>query len=168
MEQEINSCANNEIRNATFSGKKSYPTFTKLIGVSKEGTIWFISRSCSGSNNDINLANFAENNLKSLLSAEEKIAADQGFKGLDQLSTLTHIQHPNSREEEIFNREFKRYRVVVEISINQIRKWKICYHKFHSKLLNLEYALQEHHFIVEIVAGLVNKFVMPIRKYSKI
>jgi hypothetical protein len=31
MEQEINSCANNEIRNATFSGKKSYPTFTKLI-----------------------------------------------------------------------------------------------------------------------------------------
>jgi len=87
---------------------------------------------------------------------------------LDQLSTLTHIQHPNSREEEIFNREFKRYRVVVEISINQIHKWKICYHKFHSKLLNFEYALQENHFIVEIVAGLVNKFVMPIKKYSKI
>lgn len=56
------------------------------------------------------------------------------------------IQHPNSREEEIFNREFKRYRVVVEISINQIHKWKICYHKFHSKLLNLEYALQEKPF----------------------
>ena len=95
MEQEINSCANNEIRNATFSGENFYPTFTKLIGVSKDGTIWFISRSYPGSNNDINLANFAENNLKSLLSAEEKISADQGFKGLNQLSILIHIQHPN-------------------------------------------------------------------------
>ena len=38
---------------------KNLTTFTKLIGVSKEGTIWFISRSYPDSNNDINLANFS-------------------------------------------------------------------------------------------------------------
>ena len=68
--------------------------------------------------------------------------------------------------EEKFNRNFKHYRCVVENSIAQIRKWKICSHKFYSKVLDLTKALKEHHFIVEIVAGLVNKYSMPLRRYN--
>lgn len=68
--------------------------------------------------------------------------------------------------EEKFNRKLKHYRCVVENSISHIRKWKICYHKFYSKVMDLNKVLEEHHFIVEIVAGLVNKFSMPIRTYN--
>ena len=31
---------------------------------------------------------------------------------------------------------------------------------------DLSKALEEHHFIIEIVAGLVNKYIMPIRNYD--
>lgn len=44
MEHEISTCSDEFIEKATFSGKKRYHTFTKLIAVTKEGYIWFISK----------------------------------------------------------------------------------------------------------------------------
>lgn len=165
MEHEINSCSDQYIQKSTYSGKKKYNTFTKLIAVTKEGFIWFISKSFPGSLNDINLCNFPSNKIYKSLSKDEKIAGDEGFKGLEQFSIYTQLDAQTPLEEK-FNRNFKHYRCVVENSISHIRKWKICYHKFYSKVMDLNKALEEHHFIVEIVAGLVNKFSMPIRNYN--
>ena len=168
MEHQIFSCSQKGIGSSTFSGKKGYNTFTMLIAVNKEGTIWFISNSYPGSDNDINLSNFKENHLCDYLTSEEKIAADQGFRNLENLSIYTHIQKPKNSREKEFNSQFKHYRCTVENAIGQLRKWKICCYRFYSKIFELNKALKEHHFLMEILAGLLNKFVMPLRKYTSI
>lgn len=165
MEHEINCSSDEYIKKVTFSGKKKYHTFTKLIAVTKEGYIWFVSKSFPGSNNDINLCNFPSNKIFKSLSEDEKIAGDDGFKGLEHFSIYTQID-AQTNEEEKFDKNFKHYRIVVENSIAQLRKWKIASHKFYSKMSDLSKALEEHHFIIEIVAGLVNKYIMPIRNYD--
>lgn len=134
--------------------------------MTKEGFIWFISRSYPGSINDINLCNFPSNQIYQYLSQEEKIAGDEGFKGLEHFSIMTQLDAKTPLEDK-FNRYFKHYRCVVENSIAHIRKWRICSHKFYSKILDLKKALEEHHFIVELIAGLVNKYSMPIRNYNE-
>ena len=63
MENEINLRSDEYIKKSTFSGKKKYNTFTKLIAVTKEGFIWFISRSYPGSINDIDLCNIPSANI---------------------------------------------------------------------------------------------------------
>jgi len=166
MEHCIYSCSDDLIRHSTFSAKKSSHTFTQLIGVNKEGQIWYISKSYPGSVSDFNLSEFPENQIYKKLTPQEKIAGDQGFRGLEDVSIYTHISSPKDKDERRFNSEFKHYRSVVENSISQIRKWKICSHKFSSKIKNLEEAMAQHTFLLQIIAGLVNLFVMPIRKYE--
>ena len=92
MGHEINLCSDEYIKKSTFSGKKKYNTFTKLIAVTKEGFIWFISKSYPGSINDINLCNFPSNQIYKYLSPDEKIAGDEGFKGLEHFSIMTQLQ----------------------------------------------------------------------------
>ena len=165
MEHQIYSCSKKFIENSTFSGKKGYNTFTMLIAVNKEGTIWFISQSYPGSNNDINLAYFKENHLCDYLTSEEKIAADQGFKNLETLSIYTHIQKPKNSREKEFNSRFKHYRCTVENSIAQNQEnGKFVVIRFYSKIVNLNKSLSEHRFLMEIVAGLNNKFVIAFKK----
>lgn len=164
MEHEVYSCSTRLVRDTVYSGKKSFPSFTQLIGVNQEGCIWFISGSYPGSNIDINLSQYYENRICDVLEKDEMIAADQGFRGLEDLKIFTHIAKAKTTAEKEFNKHFKHYRSVVENSIAQIRMWKICSYRFYTKLEpNLSKALLEHTFIVEIVAGLVNRFVMPIR-----
>ena len=98
MEHEISTCSDEFIEKATFSGKKRYHTFTKLIAVTKEGYIWFISKSFPGANNDINLCNFPSNQIFKCLSKNEKIAADEGFKGLEQFSIYTQLDAETDEE----------------------------------------------------------------------
>ena len=52
----------------------------------------------------------------------------------------------------------------MENSIAEIKKWKICEGKYFTKMTNLQNAKEDHHQIWSICAGLVNLFVMPIRK----
>ena len=85
------SCSNEYIsKNQHIVGKK-YNTFTKLLTVTKEGFIWFISKSFHSSLNDINLCNFPSNQIYKSLSNDEKIAGDEGFKGLEQFSIYTQL-----------------------------------------------------------------------------
>jgi hypothetical protein len=167
MEHAIYQSSDTLLKGTTFSGKKGYHTFTKLVGVNKEGKIWFLSKSFPGGISDSNLSQFEENQIYKQLEKEEKIAADLGFQGLEHLSILTNLSGKKTAEQKRFNRVFKHYRSVVENSITQIRNWKICSNKFDGKIKHLRQAREKHDFITRIVAKLVNKFVMPIRKYEE-
>jgi hypothetical protein len=164
MEQKIYSCSDKQISKASYSGKKSAHTFTKLIGVSREGNILFLSPSYIGSLSDSNLVNFPENWIYKYLEIHENIMGDLGFRGLEYLKIYT-------MKSEVFKgydieHDFKHFRVIVENVIGHIRKWKICKQEFQSKLKTLDKAREYHHFIFEIVAGLVNLFVCPLRNYD--
>lgn len=163
MEQKVISCSNKSIRNASFSGKKKFHTFTKLIGVSREGFVWFLSPSYLGSLNDINLCSFPENFIFRKLHPQEKIMGDLGFKGLEKLQIYT-MESNNYPEN--YEHDFMHFRSLVENVIGQIRKWKICKHDFQSKMVDLEKASNYHHFVFEIICGLTNLFVCPLRDYS--
>ena len=110
--------------------------------------------------------NLPENHIFKKLHKNEKIAGDLGFKGLESLSIYTHITGKKTSSQKRFNREFKHYWSVLENSISHLRKWKICSNRFDMKVKQLPKALEKHDFIIQIVAGLVNKFVMPLRIYD--
>jgi hypothetical protein len=74
MEHRVYQCTDKLLKDSTYSAKKCYHTFTQLIGVNKEGRIWFTSKSYPGSVSDTNLANFNENHIFRKLEANEKSA----------------------------------------------------------------------------------------------
>lgn len=157
LEQRITSSSDKEVSFHSFSGKKKYHSFTKLLGVNQFGKIWFISRSYLGSLNDLNLASFPENFIFNKLTKKEKIMGDNGFRGLKNLNIYTEF------EDEKLSSQFKHYRSVVENVIAHIRIFKICSDTFKCFDTTLEKDLKKHERIYRVVCSILNLYRLPIR-----
>ena len=59
-EKEVVTSTTKKKTTITYSGKKNYHTFTKLIGVGLNGHIWYVSPSYGEHLNDLNLVDFPE------------------------------------------------------------------------------------------------------------
>lgn len=160
MEQRITSSSNKDVSYSSFSGKKKFHSFTKLIGVNRFGNIWFLSGSYLGALNDLNLVSFPENFIFRKLLKKEKIMGDNGFKG------MTHLQIYTEPKEKELSSLFKHYRSVVENVIAHLRMFKICSHTFECYDKFLVEDLKKHEKIFVVVCGLMNSFKLPIR-YQK-
>lgn len=156
----------------TFSGKKGMCTFTKLIVCSPQGEIYYVSPSYTGSQTDQVLIAKAENAVYDWLTWLEAIVVDSGFKNLPDLCRnkcqcilpfLDSLAKYFSEEDDEFQREHKRIRVVVENVIAQVKKWKICRERFRAKHADLEIVLEEHQKVWHIACALVNMYVETIR-----
>ena len=161
-EQEVVTSTTKKKTTITYSGKKNYHTFTKLIGVGLNGHIWYISPSYGEHLNDLNLVDFPENFIhKKFLTSDEWIIADRGFNGqIDHnILSLTHFKNTDQET------DFLKYRSVVENSIAKIKKWQICSMKFRKNMKNMELTMEQHHKIWIICAGLCNLYSQQLRNY---
>eukprot|EP01089_Gocevia_fonbrunei_P005296 TRINITY_DN1555_c0_g2_i2.p2 TRINITY_DN1555_c0_g2~~TRINITY_DN1555_c0_g2_i2.p2 ORF type:complete len:254 (-),score=24.64 TRINITY_DN1555_c0_g2_i2:2-763(-) len=86
-EQVRLSTENKDIAIAIFSGKKGAPTWTKLIGCSPCGRIYFISKSYFGSTNDPAMYQKSEVMLHRYLTKNEAIGGDKAFSFINQWHT---------------------------------------------------------------------------------
>jgi hypothetical protein len=159
VEQFILAPKDKILNRVSFSGKKRHHTLTKLIVIAPSGKIWFLSKSYFGSITDQNLASMPENS--DLVSESEWIAADRGFKGLEYRRIITY----RNRESFTYKLKFKKFRVIVENSIRQVKMWKVCQHTFPFKVgqLGKEVFLEWHHKIWVVCSGLVNLYQFPFR-----
>jgi hypothetical protein len=117
-----------------------------LIGCAPlNGRIYFVGKSFGGSLSDKNLYDLPDNWIHQKLESFETIIADKGFRGTNlffnfHFSNLffligCEVYHsfllPKKKEGEynlsidIYNRDFKAIRCIIENSIGEIKKWKI-------------------------------------------
>jgi hypothetical protein len=160
-EQATTASKDKNIKAVLFSGKKKYHTFTKLLGVSPKGKVWFVSPSYFGSVNDLNLMQMPENAVYEKLTKKEYIAGDKGFRGMTKQRILTNPVGAPKR----VDKSFKKIRVIVENVICELRKWRICDHTFRSTNKNKSWvpALEKHHKIWFVCCGLFNLYHGPLR-----
>jgi hypothetical protein len=155
-EHEIYSFTDKRLSYVTFSGKKSYHTLTKLIGVSPTGEILFISKSYPGGMNDLNLVQMPDVLNTIAVSDEEFILADRGFRGMEDYRILTPYTETTASHLPTYDKKFKAIRVKVENGILHVRRWRICHSLFRVKPMDIRAALRKHHQIWLICAALVN------------
>jgi hypothetical protein len=169
-EQQILESVVKKKGNITFSGKKKFHTFTKLIGVAPNGRIWFISKSFPGKRlssqvnilgkvSDINLSEMPENFIFNLLTEDEWIMADRGFGGLIHLKILSYHNFKGTD----LDKPFLSICSVEENAIAMIKKWKICDLQLRKNLGDMEVTLEFHHQIWVICAILCNLYYEPLR-----
>lgn len=152
-------------------GKKAKHTFSKMIVCAPTGYIYYVSPSYNGAMNDKSIIDLPENQFYRKLSCCEWIAADLGYKGLQNDYTNVALPFPDNNEkgytlldnEKHFNKQFKSIRTVVENVISHIKMWRICKNTFQVHTNDLEKAQQVHHKTWVIAAGMVNQFVMPLK-----
>ena len=125
--------------------------------------------------NDCSLISLEENKVYTSLTRKEWVSVDLGFRGMQNIFKHTAFPFPDNIEkvtltdqQKQFNSEFKTIRTVVENVIQYLKKWKICKHVYRSFNSDISLAQEEHHKVWVVVAGLVNKFVMPCRTYEKL
>ena len=160
-EQEVYSSSDKDLSYTSFSGKKNYHTFSKLIGVSPNGGIMFVSKSFLGGMNDLNLVQMPEN-LKALkVDDDEFILADRGFRGMEKYNILTENTPTTFSSEPDYASKFRGIRVKVENGILWVKTWKACgmLYRVHPK--KIQKALQKHHQMWSICCGLVNYVMFP-------
>lgn len=166
-EQQVAVPESKLIEQAVYSGKKKKHTFTRLLGVSPLGHIYFLSPSHPGSLNDLNL--YDNYKLHQKLEKHEWVAADKGFRGChnDHPFVLPFLQSPTaelSPKQDEFNRDFAKIRITVENTIALIKKWKICAQVFRCKFQNLDEALCNNGMYWKVCAALVNRFNLKYKK----
>lgn len=142
-----------------------------MIACAPTGFIYYISPSYNGSMNDKSIIDLEENQFYWILSGCEWIAADLGYKGLNNAFANVTLPFPDNKdkgyklleEEKEFNKKFKCIRTVVENAIAHIKMWKVCKYTFRAHTNKLEEAQEEHHKYWTVATGLVNEFVMPLK-----
>lgn len=163
-EQEVHKPSDKKKEQAVYSGKKCYHTFTKLIGVSPKGHIYYLSPSYQGSVSDSAMMVMAENRWFEHLGKKEFLMADKGFKGLNDFhpTIIPHIGDLTVQEQ-LYNNRVAEIRIVVENAISMVKKWKICSLEFRAQTVHLNDALIYHDKVWRICAALTNWTKMPIR-----
>jgi hypothetical protein len=167
FEHRVGASANKPTEQTCYSPKKKQHSFTTLIYTAVDGRICHVSESYAGSTSDSTIAGFGQHNLSKFLEQGEWILGDSGFKGLQHLGIITPFENKeNSLQIDDWNWHCKKYRITVENSIAQIRKWKIMKHDYPTNLLKLTDSLITHEILVRLVAGLVNNYSAPCRQES--
>jgi hypothetical protein len=153
-EQPINESKKSMIKNITYSQKKKQHSFTKLIAVTPQGKIVFLSNSYFGSICDKNLCEFPENHLNKKITNGEWIIGDSGFAGLTHLKILSYSTFKNTE----YSKTYLKIRSVVENSIAMIKDFKICKYQFRKQFNDIEETKLYHHKVWMVVAALCNLY----------
>lgn len=144
------------------SEKKNKKTLTKLIWVTPTGIILHLGFSFIGSMNDISLINIRNEQIHEKLTKNEFILLDLGFIGTSKISEQykTGFKGKLNENQKEFNNQISQIRIVVEMIINQVKKWKICSSKLRSKILSLETdnIIENHHMNWIICSFLTNQY----------
>ena len=113
---------------ASYSNKKHQNSLSKLLGVSPQGKILFISKSFFGINNDDYIAEKTKAEWYEKLTDHEWVIADSGFRGLEARGW--RVLTPSSDEQ--FYRLHSSKRIIVENVFSRIKLWALCRDKTSS------------------------------------
>ena len=110
-------------------------TFSILAAAVPNGHIYFLSLSYSGSKNDLNIYNMMENQIHLSLNSKEYIIPDKGYCGLDKqfpnmIIPIKRGEESISLDEQRYNDEIAKTRIVVENAFACIKRFSICQHTF--------------------------------------
>jgi len=94
-EQQIVSSVDKAISKLSHSGKKATNTVTKVVGVSPQGKLMWLTRSFRGAESDISLCKMTTNKVDKYLSKEECVAGDKGFIGLEKFGQIVKLSLPS-------------------------------------------------------------------------
>ena len=139
-----------------YSGKKKRHTLKTQIVVAPDGLIREVSDSVAGSVHDLTL--LRQTHTLDRLAEGEAAMLDAGYQGVRQDApdrSLYHPYrasrgHPLSEEQKAANRVLSRYRIVVEHTLAQLKRFQVLAQVYrHSRAL--------YNLIFRIVAGLINR-----------
>jgi hypothetical protein len=162
----LNTPSDKGLESVTYSAKKKQHSFTQLVYCTVNGKICHVSSSFPGSCNDSFIAQTVTNNfLFHKLKDNEWILGDKGFQGLQKIGIVSAIPDNDVLLLKVWNWMVKKYRIVVENVIAELKRWKILHNDWQSggKLTSIYQGLKYHTMIVKIVAGLVNMYSPPRR-----
>lgn len=151
-----------------YSGKKKCHTVKNQIGVQPNGTIGTVSESVpGGANHDITVARHTRV-LETLDPADEAAMGDKGYDGLgkdypDRTFYQPHKarrNHPLTEEQKAENRQFSRYRIVVEHTNAQLNQYQALAQMYR-------HARAGHSRVFRAVAYLVDRRIRerPLKSY---
>jgi hypothetical protein len=166
FEHRVSASSNKTIEKFCYSVKKKQHSFTQLIFTTFDGRICWISSSYAGSTSDSTIVSGKENHLMEYLKPNEFILGDSGFAGLEHLKILSSMVNETSYEICLWNWMVKKYRIVVENAIAEIKNWKLMKNEYQMNPFNLDKELKIHNYILSIVCGLVNMYTDK-RRHSK-
>jgi hypothetical protein len=162
-EHRIGASSNTAIEKVCYSVKKKQHSFTQLIYVSPDGYICYVTRSFTGSTSDSTIAAMKQNDLTKYMQKNHFILGDKGFVGLESYGIVSAFPNEDTFKMRIWNKTVKKWRIVVENSVRELRIFKILKHEYQTKLLTLQKSLDAHSLIVYICAALVNLYFGPRR-----
>jgi hypothetical protein len=158
-EHSVGASSNPDIEKACYSAKKKQHSFTQLIYVSPDGKICYVSRSFVGSTSDSTMASMQQNDLTGYLQKNHFILGDKGFIGLEEsCGIISAFPNEDTFKIRVWNRAVKKWRIVVENVVHELRIFKILKHEYETNLLNIPESLHKHSIIVHTCAGLVNLY----------
>ncbi|KAM9973414.1 hypothetical protein ACTFIW_010501 [Dictyostelium discoideum] len=153
-EQEIVTAMNSEMKLVYCSGKKGYPTVTKLVFCCPmTGKIMHMGASRPGSKSDQGLIHEETEYFDNFNGVNEYIMGDKGFQGAEKVYNKFIIPEFDKLDSSkpLFGKEldlkesmkrFKSIRIIIENVFAQIKKWNITTHRFRIKINN---ACTVHH-----------------------
>jgi hypothetical protein len=174
VEQQTVMSTTKSIAKQTRSGKKTYHTLSKLVGVSPNMKLMLFSNTYIP-HNDLILCRMPEviSKLKELRKPEA-IGGDPAFYGLEddlEIEVIVPYKeypgHPLSENEEKYNNEWKEIRIYVENYFAEVKDFKILRITFRCKGNNLEQICESHHRVWVVCAWLVDKYIHPNGKKLK-
>ncbi len=152
------------LEKAMFSSKKGRHTFSTIVGVSpRYGMIKLLTNSYVGCQNDACIYNLEREYIESKLDDDEHIGGDPAFIGIRRASIVPVKKKPKQKlslEDERWNHEFSRVRILVENTIAHIKDWNKCRHCLQY-MGTVTDGLAYHHKIWTVASVLVNKFSPP-------
>ena len=94
------------------------------------------------------------------------IVGDSGFAGLEHHSILSSIVSETTILMELWNWMVKKYRIVVENAISEIKNWKIMKSEYQINSFDFDSEAQTHNYLLRVVCGLVNTYTKK-RRHKK-
>lgn len=152
-----------------YSGKKKTHTLKNQVVVDPCGRIETVSATVpGGANHDLTL--LRGSGVLERLTESEGAMVDKGYIGVKNdypgvpivIPFKASRNHPLSAEQEAFNREVARHRIVVEHTMAQLNRFTVLRHVFRAQKRD------GHTRVVRVVAKLVNRrlVVKPLKTYA--
>lgn len=167
-EQKIVEHVRNEIAKKTRSGKKSYHSVSKIVGVTPTGLGRLFGRSHI-LHHDLPLTVMKENLTGKLdtLKPTESIGGDPAFEGLEEYVNCSVLATPKKQpggqlgeKAKLLKTNWKTHRTVVENYFSQIKDFKILRETFRVKG-KLSEILEKHHRVFLVCAYFIDVYLFP-------
>ena len=168
-EQRVNRPTGCDAQKPYYSGKKKAHTLKTQVAVDPRGRIEAVGPSVpGGANHDLTL--LRGSGVLERLAAGEAAMVDKGYVGVGNYYPDVPVVipfkasrgHPLSAEQEAFNREVARYRIVVEHTMAQLNRFTVL------RQVSRGQKRERHTQVVGVVAKLVSRRmrVKPLKTYA--